>query len=66
MKQYYLDLRNVDPEKRAEIFSKVNTHAWDVYDVAGVPNLYAFMWDYSSNPVEDLSLDPHVVLQYLP
>ena len=66
MKQYYLDLRNVDSGKRAELFSKVNSLAWDIYDIAGVPNLYAFMWDHYKDPIEVLNLDPQIVLQYLP
>lgn len=66
MKQYYLDLRNVDPEKRDEIYEKVRSRSWEVFDVAGVPNLYAFMWDHSKDPIEELSLSSQVVLPYLP
>lgn len=66
MKQYYLDLRNVDPEKRDEIYEKVRSRSWEVFDVAGVPNLYAFMWKPSEDPIEELSLSSQVVLPYLP
>lgn len=45
MKQYYIDLRSYDEPEHDRIMKLINSYAWDVYLIAGVPKAYAFMWD---------------------
>lgn len=45
MKQYYIDLRSCDEPEHDRIMKLLNTFAWDIYLIAGVPKVYAFMWN---------------------
>lgn len=44
MQQYYVDLRSCNESEHDRIMKLVNAFAWDVYLVADVPKVYAFMW----------------------
>lgn len=56
MKQYYIDLRSCDELEHDRILKLVNTFAWDVYLIAGVPKVYSFMWDQK----EPISMIPGI------
>lgn len=65
MKQYYIDLRSCNEQEHDRIMKLVNAFAWDVYLIAGVPKVYAFMWD-RKEPIGEISGIPEELISVFP
>ncbi len=66
MEQYYIDLRSCEKSEHDRIMKLINTFAWDVYLVAAIPNVYAFMWNRKESVNEIPGIPSDLISKYPP
>lgn len=66
MKQFYVDLRSCEKSEHDRIMKLINSLAWDVYLVAAVPKVYAFMWNRKESVKEIPGIPASLITEYPP